>query len=538
MALSVLTTEIIVTGPCRNCQDRKCGGQSPVHNRAKQQALGRNMNRVITRPFSMQHTNGTKDKPHLLAETKVGPLRFRGIKKQPQNQRGWFLMYLACALVFILIGGAVSCSQKTVLETVFESQQLIVVTRNNAHSYYTYREQEMGFEYELAKAFADYLGVDLVVKVAESWTQMFPLLDEGLGHVVAASVTITPSRQNMVDFSKGYLPVQQMVIVHKKNKQVKKLEDLSGKVITVRTGTSYEESLKALQRGGLDIVIKTIDNIPTEELIAEVALGHLDVTVSDSNIALLNRRYYPDIRIAFPIEKSQSLGWAVKRGEHGLREKIDAFFEAIEKDGTFKHIYNRYYAYLERFDHQGIKKFKERMETRFPQYEKTIRKAASSHGFDWRLIAALIYQESQFRPWAKSFSGVRGLMQLTLPTAREMGVTNRLDPVQSIRGGTKYLKKLYNGFPESAESDRILLAIAAYNVGKGHVTDAQDLAKNMNLDPHKWTSLEKALPLLRQRKYHRKSKHGYCRGSEPVYQVRQVVTYYDILKREAIKYGR
>jgi membrane-bound lytic murein transglycosylase F len=177
------------------------------------------------------------------------------------------------------------------------------------------------------------------------------------------------------------------------------------------------------------------------------------------------------------------------------------------------------------------------MKTRLPKYEKTIRRAAKEHGFDWRLIAALIYQESQFRPWAKSFSGVRGLMQLTLPTAREMGVTNRLDPHKSIEGGTKYLKKLYHAFRDSTEQDRILLAIAAYNVGKGHIRDAQQIAISKNMDPNKWTAIEKTLPLLRQRKYYKKSKYGYCRGQEPVFQVRRVLTYYDVLKRQAITYG-
>ncbi len=251
----------------------------------------------------------------------------------------------------------------------------------------------------------------------------------------------------------------------------------------------------------------------------------------------MNRRYYPDIRIAFPIEKQQSLGWAVKKGERSRLDKINEFLETIERDGTYQDIYNRYYAYLERFDHLDVKKFQERIKTRLPRYDKTIKKAAETYGFDWRFIVALIYQESQFRPWAKSFSGVRGLMQLTLPTAKEMGVKNRLDPHQSIMGGTRYLKKLYDLFDEAPDPDRSLIAVAAYNVGRGHVLDARRIASAMRLDPNKWSSLEKTLPLLRQRKYYKKSKYGYCRGAEPVFQVRQVLTYYDILKRQAIEYA-
>jgi membrane-bound lytic murein transglycosylase F len=410
-----------------------------------------------------------------------------------------------------------------------------VITRNNAHCYYRYRDQDLGFEYDLVKAFADFLGVELKLKVAESWNGWVPLLNNGGGDLVAASMTITPSRSERVDFSKGYLPVQQMVITHKKNRDIRDVDDLGGKTICVRGGTSYEERLRELNRGGLNIQIKVKDDMPTEELIQAVAEGEIDVTIADSNVALLNRRYYPDIRIAFPIQKLQALGWAVKRGETALLDRINEFFGMIEKDGTFKAIYNRYYADVERFDRLDIKKFQQRIDSRLPRYEKTIKRAAELYGFDWRLIAALIYQESQFRPWARSFSGVRGLMQLTLPTAQDMGVNNRLDPNQSIMGGVRYLRRLYRLSDEAPEPDRLLMALAAYNVGKGHIQDARRLASEMQLDPNRWSSLERTLPLLREPKYYKKSKFGYCRGTEPVGHVQQIMTYYDILKRQAIE---
>jgi membrane-bound lytic murein transglycosylase F len=439
------------------------------------------------------------------------------------------------AMLFVVCLLFSSCGRDRVLKSIQKSGKITVITRNNSHCYYTYRDEDMGFEHDLAQAFADFLGVQLEIKVAESWGQMLPLLDKDQGHFVAASLTITPSRQQSVDFSKGYLPVQQMVITHKRNRDIKSLEDLSGKTIYVRAGTSYEERLQMLKRNGMNITIEAIDNIPTEELIEDVAERRIEITIADSNVALLNRRYYPDIRIAFPIEKPQSLGWAVKKGESGLRRKINAFFKKIEQDGTFQDIYNRYYAYVERFDHLDIKKFQERMKTRLSKYEGTIRQAASQHGFDWRLIAAIVYQESQFKPGAMSFSGVRGLMQLTLPTARDMGISDRLNPHESIHAGTKYLKRLLDAFEDASEPDRTILAIASYNVGKGHVRDAQEIAADMGLDPSKWSSVEKTLPLLRQQKYYKKSKYGYCRGTEPVFQVRRVLTYYDILKRQAVR---
>ena len=437
-------------------------------------------------------------------------------------------------LVASLCQGA--CGKNRALDRIESSGTITVITRNNAHCYYRYRDQDMGFEYDLAKAFADFLGVELKLKVAESWKRWLSLLNEGEGDLVAASMTITPSRLEWVDFSKGYMPVQQMVITHKKNTDIKGMDDLGGKTIYIRGGTSYEDRLLKLKQAGLDITIKAEEDVPTEELIEAVAEGKIEVTIADSNVALLNRRYYPDIRIAFPIQKLQALGWAVKKGETALLDKINEFFARIEGDGTFKDIYNRYYADVERFDRLDIKKFRQRIDSRLPGYEKTIKKAAELHGFDWRLITALIYQESQFRPWARSFSGVRGLMQLTLPTAQDVGVKNRMDPHQSIMGGVRYLRKLYGLAEKAPEPDRLLMALAAYNVGKGHIEDAQTLALGMQLDPNRWSSLEKTLPLLRQPKYYKKSKYGYCRGTEPVRHVQQILTYYDILKRDAIEY--
>ncbi len=440
-------------------------------------------------------------------------------------------------LLFVGLLSQGACGKNKSLERAEESKTITIITRNNGHCYYIYRDQEMGFEYDLAKAFADFMGVELRVKVSETWDELLPLLHKGNGEVVAASMTKTPYRSELVDFSREYLSVQQFIITHKNNSEIKSIDDLEHKSIHIRQGTSYEERLRALKQSGLDIRIKAYEDILTEELIEEVERGDIQVTVADSNVAFLNRRYYPDIRIAFPLGKPESLAWAVKKGETALLAKINEFFEKIKEDGTFNEIYKRYYAYVESFDHLDIKRFQQRIGTRLPRYEKAIKQAAEMHRFDWRLIAALIYQESQFNPWARSFSGVRGLMQLTLPTAADMGIENRLNPRESIMGGVQYLRHLHDLYDKAYEPDRTLIALAAYNVGKGHVLDARNLALKLNLDPNKWISLERTLPLLRQRKYYKNSKFGYCRGTEPVFHVKNILTYYEILKREAIEYA-
>ena len=408
-----------------------------------------------------------------------------------------------------------------------------MATRNNAHCYYIYRDEPMGFEYDLAKAFSEYLGVKLKV-ITPHWERLIDVVSKGKADFIAASLTITPSREQLVDFSDEYVAIQQLALIHKRNSQITKLEDLEGNTIHVRRATSYEERLHELKGEGLDLTIEPHVDVPTEELIRMVAEKEIEVTIADSHIALLNRRYYPDVQIAFPIEEQQSLGWAVKKGEASLKKEINVFFKKIKKDGTFAKIYEKYFANVEIFDYVDLKKYHQRLTTRLPRYKDTIKNAAQKHGFDWRLIAAAIYQESHFNPRAVSYTGVRGMMQLTLKTANDMGIKNRLDPTQSIMGGVKYLKKLYERYKDAKEPDRLLIALASYNVGHGHILDAQEIARQRDLDPNSWSSLEQILPLLRYPKYYKKTKNGYCRGTEAVRYVNRILTYYDILKREAI----
>ncbi|HBF43509.1 MAG TPA: membrane-bound lytic murein transglycosylase MltF [Desulfobacteraceae bacterium] len=443
--------------------------------------------------------------------------------------------WITPALILILLSLSLFAlfGRKNVLHKINKSGEITVITRNNAHCYYTYRNSPMGFEYDLAKAFSDYLGVKLKV-ITPPWEYLINTLDEGKGDFVAASLTITPSREKLADFSDGYLTIQQKAILHTNDHQIKKIEDLEGKTIHVRRGTSYQERLNELKNDGLNINIKLYDDMPTEELIRMVAEKEIQVTIADSNIALLNRRYYPDIKIAFPIEEEQSIGWAIKKGEKALLKKVNEFFKKIKENGTLAKIYQKYYTNVEIFDYVDLKKYHQRLETRLPKYKKIIQKAAKKYDLDWRLIAAVIYQESHFNPEAISFTGVEGIMQVTLGTATDMGIKDRRDPYQSIMGGARYLKKLYKKYSDAKDPDRLFIALASYNVGHRHILDAQTIAKERNLNPNSWSALEQTLPLLRYYKYYKITKYGYCRGTEPIRYVNRIITYYDILKREAI----
>ena len=440
---------------------------------------------------------------------------------------------LVLAMAFI---GCVDKPMHRSLEDILNSGEITVIARNNAHCYYLYRGEAMGFEYDLAQAFADYLGVKLNVRIAEKWEGMIPELADGSGDFIAASMTITPERQHEVLFSDGYHEIQQHIVVHHKNREIRQTSDLAGHTVHIRKGTSYQNRLAEISNNGVDFRVVLHDDTSTQELISQVADGSIAVTIADSNIALLNRRYHPQIRISGAISAYQRLGWAVHPQATDLHAKINRFFKVIKKNGRFNEIYRRYYAGIEWFDYLDLSAFHRSIHARLPRYREAIRKAADAHGFDWRLIAAQMYQESHFRPTAQSHKGAFGLMQLTKTMAKDLGVKNILDPEENINGGVAYLKRLYDHFDRATAQDRLFIALAAYNIGLGHIWDARDLARERTLDPNRWSSLKETLPLLRDHKYNKNLKFGYARGTEPIKYIKQIMIYYDILKQQSIDY--
>jgi len=459
------------------------------------------------------------------------------VKRKPTLKR---LHPSLILLLFIFLITKPSCqpNDAVILKKIIKKGELTVITRNNAHCYYSYRDQEMGFEYDLAKAFAEDLGVSLDIHIADKWEGMIPDLMDGNGDLIAASMTITPKRSKKVMFSNGYMTIQQHLIVHRDNRTVRTIADLEGQTVHVRRGTSYQERLETLARQIPNLTIVLHEDVPTEELIRQVAEKEIDVTIADSNIALLNRRYYPQAIMAGQLGEEEVLGWAVNPKAHALIHKINQFFKQIREDGRYEELRRQYYAEVERFDYLDVKIFHRRLGTRLPKYQPILMAATREFGFDWRLIAAQMYQESHFRQYARSHAGAYGLMQLTRRTAKSLGVTQLYDPEQNIYAGVEHLRNLYDYFDSGNGSDRTNIALAAYNIGQGHVRDAQKLAVKLRMDPHKWSTLEKTLPLLRYRRYYKDTTYGYCRGTEPVSYIKQIRIYYDILKRQAIAYDR
>ena len=409
---------------------------------------------------------------------------------------------------------------------------LRLITNKSISSYHYYDGKATGFEYDLSKAFADYLNVELDV-VTPGWNNMFAYLEEEKADFIAAGLAITRERLEKVNFSIPYMTIQQHIIHHNLVFGPKNIQDLTFRTIHIRRGTSYHSRLEEIKKSGIELSYILYDNIPTEEFIRQVHDREIKFTVADNHIAYLNQRYYPDIRIGIPLQEKESLAWAVRKNDTQMLEQINKFFLFANETGLLKKLSDKYYASVEASDPFDLKKFHQRIETRLPKFKKTIIEESIKYGLDWKLIAAVVYQESHFNPNAKSFTNVRGLMQVTAKTAQEMGINNRLKPNQSIRAGIKYLSKMKKKF-EHFEDDyeMMLFALASYNVGYGHVLDAMKLAKEKGMDETKWQYVKTTLPLLSKSKYYKKTKYGYARGWEPVQYVERILTYYDILKQK------
>jgi len=305
----------------------------------------------------------------------------------------------------------------------------------------------------------------------------------------------------------------------------------------VIAGSSYVERLQILRQQHPELSWKETRTEDTEQLLRAVWKREIDCTVADSNIVDINRRYFPELIAPLNLNESESLGWMMSAERGDLQSAVKSWLEPFQQSGELAALQERYYGFVEVFDYVDTRKFITRIRSRYPKYKKFFKEAAAKYQLSEMLLAAQAYQESHWRANARSPTGVRGIMMLTLDTARAMGVKSRLDPKQSIFGGAKYMSRLLNDRfeDEVAEPDRTWLALAAYNVGRGHLHDAQALAREKGLNPHMWNDVKQVLPLLSDKRYYRDLKYGYARGSEPVRYVQRIRDYQLILENQLNK---
>ena len=408
--------------------------------------------------------------------------------------------------------------------------ELRVATRNSPMAYYEGASGPEGPEYELASGFARRLGVKLKLDVVASGTAALEEVLRNRAHIAAAGIMASEPRNEAALFGPVYQHIDQHIVYRVQDRLPESPRDLIGKRIVVIRNSTHAASLARLAKDLPELRWTDVDDVDQLELFARVANGAADVTIADSTEFTLGRRFYPELRPAFKLTESEAIAWALAPRSTDLLPLVERHFKELEAIGGLAEILTRNERSLGRFHRVDAPAFVSAVRERLPLYQAWFQEAGTETGIDWRLLAAIGYQESRWDESAVSPTGVRGLMMLTAETAQRLNVTDRTDPRSSILGGARYLSLIKETIPDRIpEPDRTWLTLAAYNIGYGHLEDARVLAQSAGLDPDNWAAVREKLPLLSQERWFMQTKRGYARGWEPVGFVRNVQTYLEIL---------
>ncbi len=424
-----------------------------------------------------------------------------------------------------------SCKQPELsqLEQIQERGVLKVITRNSPTTFYESADGPAGMEYELAEAFAASLGVKAEYIVNDNLKEIVNAVNKGEADLAAAGLTVTTARKQQLRFAPSYQTITSKLVFKQGKKWPRNISQLDGELRVV-AHSSYSQALLELKQTHQNLHWSETTEHTAEELLMMVLDETIDYTIVDSTELSLNRRFHPELAVAFTVGEPQSLAWAfAPTDDYSLFSKSIEFFGQQRSQGHIARLDEKYYGHVEKFDYVGARQFHQATDSKLGQYKDWFVESAGED-LDWRLLAAVSYQESHWNPKAKSPTGVRGMMMLTLRTAKQLGISNRLDPKQSIQGGASYLRKVLAKVPDRIqEPDRTWFALAGYNVGWGHVEDARIITQQQGGNPDKWADVKSRLPLLQKSKWYKKTKYGYARGSEPVKYVDNIRRYYDVL---------
>ena len=437
---------------------------------------------------------------------------------------------MAIITLAALIG---TCSSTpSILDQVLDTGELRVVTRYSPTSYTITPDGPTGPEFDLVQSFADDLGVALIMEPVASVSEILPTLISGEAHMAAAGLSITESRQVYLNFGHPYESVDVHLIYKLGTGKPRSIDDILGRSIEVVAASSHVDLLTSLRTAYPALSWAENADVEFAELLTKVAMGDIDLTVADSPDFNIQRHFYPDLRVALDLEIGDPIAWAFPKSTgDSLLARADDFLIKSDRSGLLARVHDRYYGHTKKFDYVGTRNFIRHFKNRLPRYREWFEQAGEEWGVDWRLLAAIGYQESHWRSQAVSPTGVRGIMMLTLDTADYLGVDNRLDPQSSIFGGAQYYARQTERIADTvAEPDRTWLALAAYNVGFNHIKDARMIVEWDDGDPDSWVDISKALPLLAQRKWYSLVPFGYARGWEPVLYVNNIRAYYTILQ--------
>jgi membrane-bound lytic murein transglycosylase F len=438
------------------------------------------------------------------------------------------VMMMALALA-IAVPGCESGS--TGLAQLRARGELRVATLNQPTAYYLGAHGPQGFEYRLARAFADSLGLQLIIEPARDRVSLRELLAAGRADIAAAQLTADDNWKRVGLATVTYQEIQQLVVQRRGRPPTHNIAALNGARVVVRVDSPQLQLLRDLRASGATYLAWT--ELPREQAdpLDWLSSGDADFAIVDRNEFEFARHLYPEVSVAFPLPDPRPVQWLVRRPDLELRDAVNRFFVSARDSGLLRRLASEAEAEAGSFEYQEARRFQDDIGARLPELRAWFEQAAAAHSLDWRLLAAVGYQESHWSDQATSADGAAGIMMLTAETARAMGVADRGNTMQNIAGGAAYLAQVLRMIPEHVpEPDRTWLALAAYNVGFGHLEDARILAQTQGKDPDSWAEVSRYLPWLAQERWYSQAKRGYARGWEPVRFVEQVRSFLAVLE--------
>jgi membrane-bound lytic murein transglycosylase F len=433
------------------------------------------------------------------------------------------------------------------LEQIRQRGFINALVDNNSVSYFIYKGTSMGYEYELLQRFAKAMKVELKIKVITGVEEAFNMLNTGEGDVIAFPLTINRERREYVAFTEPHFSTSQVLVQRKpadwnanpyeaEKKMVRNPSDLIGKEVYVMRESSFKMRLENLSQemGGEIHIHEDSAASETESLIQKVATGEIDYTVADQMLAMVNATYYPELDVKTLISLPQQIAWSVRKNSPALLDAMNSWMKRLKKEGTYQVIYNKYFNSPRNSLLRMNSDYSSLKGNKLSPYDEEMKEGAKILNWDWRLLASIVYQESNFKPNLTSWAGAVGLMQVMPQTGEHFGIGNLFNPKQNIKAGVKFLKYLDDYWAKTVDDpeERLKFVLASYNVGLSHVIDAKNLAKKYEQDPSKWEFVEFYLKMKSNPKYYRDevAAAGYCRCEGPVIYVKEVLHRYEEYK--------
>ena len=421
--------------------------------------------------------------------------------------------------------------QPSALSTIRTRGELRVVTLNLPTCYYLGAQGTEGLEFELASAYATALGVRLHMYPVANERAAQNELASGRADIAAASLTDSPDWQRVADAAEPYTLIPQLVVYHRSGVQPRETLQLESAKLAVRAGSPQERILQRMKRT-VAPSLQWVETAPSvADPIEDVESGQAQYAITDEREFSFAHHLYPNVLVGFALPQKRPVQWMVRRAAPGLLASVNDFFHQLAASGRLPQLVQESSGDTRPFVYEESREFQANVAERLPPFRAWFEQAAVQNNIDWRLLAAVGYQESKWEPRAASSDGAVGVMMLTADTAQAMGIRDRTNPEQSIGAGARYLAQVREMIPDRiAEPDRTWLTIAAYNVGFGHLEDARIIAQSRGKNPDSWADVREALPLLAQERWYERAKRGYARGWEPVQFVDRIQRYLTLLE--------